>query len=793
MALFTVIGLLLQALPVELPVASTVSAAFGATFAGLVLFGPAAGVLVGMAVGLWGSLVPRRLRWSRLAFNAGSGAVGAALAGAVYWWGVQAFAAQPLFRGIASVILTPLAHFLWSAGSVSLAIHLDRGIPLAEVWRQNYRWLAPQYALLVPTAALMATAYQHLGWWAAVAFALPLVALRHSMQLNLEHRRRIREQMQELERYARALTESNAALGKANARLEARIQELQSLAAGARVFGRAWSLKDALDGVARLAEEALGHGVAFLALIDRVAEGEGHRPAVYGRLAGDRRVDPERLAALAPLTRPDPGHPPGAGDPPDPPAVGTPGAAGAPEGEAAEAQLVLPMERVLDPAVARAHGAAPEDDALAVLPLVADGRHLGVLGITCRSDEIPQRLDALRVFAVQAASAIVAERARERARALETTDRVTGFPARRPWLEALLAAAGAARDAGRPLSVLLVDVDGLRFINARHGEAAGDQVLASVARTIREAAGRDAVAGRFSSDEFGVLLPGLGAEEALAVAEVIRRRVAGHDIRVPASGSLATSVSIGVATLPDHAKDDTTLLERALDAQFQAVLAGRNAVAAYDPSRPARPPGDTDLPARPWQDLYLDTIRALAYMVDAREGSQFGHSLAVERCATAIARRMGLDEVEVRRIQKAALLHDIGKVGLSEAVTRKAGPLTPVEYEVVKQHPVVAAQILGHIDFLEDLVPLVYHHQERFDGTGYPDGLAGEAIPRGARIIAVADAYAAMTAVRSYRPARTEAEALEELRRQAGTQFDPRAVEALAAYLAERADEPALR
>jgi PAS domain S-box-containing protein/putative nucleotidyltransferase with HDIG domain len=178
------------------------------------------------------------------------------------------------------------------------------------------------------------------------------------------------------------------------------------------------------------------------------------------------------------------------------------------------------------------------------------------------------------------------------------------------------------------------------------------------------------------------------------------------------------------------------------------------------------------------EQAYIDAVLSLARAVDARDAYTADHSERMARWAEAVARRMGCSPGEVREVRWAALLHDIGKLGVPDAVLRKPGPLTQEEWEVVRRHPVLGEEILKPVRRLAGVAKLVRHHQERWDGAGYPDGLRGEQIPLGARILAVVDAYTAMTDQRPYRPPRSHEEAVEELRRCAGTQFDPEVVRA---------------
>jgi len=173
----------------------------------------------------------------------------------------------------------------------------------------------------------------------------------------------------------------------------------------------------------------------------------------------------------------------------------------------------------------------------------------------------------------------------------------------------------------------------------------------------------------------------------------------------------------------------------------------------------------------------LETISALATAVEAKDPYTSGHSEEVTQFAIAIAGKMGLSNDEIEDLRVAALLHDIGKIGIPDSVLNKPARLTSAEFLMIKAHPAIAAEIVGKIEALAHLVPSIRHHHERWDGTGYPDGLKGKEIPLGARILAVADGFEAMTSERPYRRARTEEEALAELEKGAGTQWDPQVVE----------------
>jgi HD-GYP domain-containing protein (c-di-GMP phosphodiesterase class II) len=186
------------------------------------------------------------------------------------------------------------------------------------------------------------------------------------------------------------------------------------------------------------------------------------------------------------------------------------------------------------------------------------------------------------------------------------------------------------------------------------------------------------------------------------------------------------------------------------------------------------------------RDLFFGTVSALSQAIDAKDGFTRGHADRVSRIAGAIAREMGLPETQIEQIELAGLLHDIGKIGVEDRILMKPTRLDEDERELMRLHPIYGASILEPSTALRPLVPLVLHHHENFDGTGYPEGLKGEAIPIGSRILIVADAYEAMTSDRIYRPAIGHERALEQLNRHKGSQFDPKVVRALEQLLTKR-------
>lgn len=371
--------------------------------------------------------------------------------------------------------------------------------------------------------------------------------------------------------------------------------------------------------------------------------------------------------------------------------------------------------------------------------------------------------------------------ANARLEALATTDPLTGLPNHRAMVTVLDQELERAHRFGRPCALLFLDLDHFKALNDGYGHAAGDTVLREVAAVARRALRGVDVLGRWGGEEFIALLPETDAQAALDVAERVRAVVAAHPF--PVGGGAHLSCSIGVAAHPDAATRDG-LVDAADRAMYAAKRLGRNqARTSADPAVVALTAASAADSSR--EDAALvGTVEALASLVDARDSYTGRHTHDVAALTLRLALALGLDASEARMIGLAARLHDVGKVAIPDAVLQKSARLTDEEWTLMRQHPVVGADVVGRVPALRGLAPIIRAHHERWDGRGYPDGLAGEAIPLAARIVGVADAFEAIATDRPYRAARDRAWAIEELRRHAGSQFDPAIVAALGDLLA---------
>ena len=359
---------------------------------------------------------------------------------------------------------------------------------------------------------------------------------------------------------------------------------------------------------------------------------------------------------------------------------------------------------------------------------------------------------------------------------LALTDPLTGLGNHRHFHERLQRELAQAEQDGDTLTLCLVDIDDFKRVNDGYGHPVGDRVLGQVAARLRQ--GGESF--RLGGDEFAVLLPGLDAHDGVAVARSIVERVGAAQLEQV--GEL--TVSAGVATYPVQGVGRDELIRLADSALYWAKEDGKNRARAYEPAY---------IELKQLQQLAEGTDRAaryraaasLAKAVDARDAYTGSHSERVGELAARIARRLGLEDSQTELTRLAASLHDLGKLAIPEEILRKPGALNESERLVLQRHPQIGHRMLESLG-VEPIADWVLHHHERWDGDGYPDRLRGEEIPLGARIIFVADAYDAMTSERVYRKPLSPREALEELDRCSGSQFDPAIVDAFSEELGVR-------
>ena len=346
-------------------------------------------------------------------------------------------------------------------------------------------------------------------------------------------------------------------------------------------------------------------------------------------------------------------------------------------------------------------------------------------------------------------------------------DPLTGLHDLRHFHERLTREVADAVRFGEGVSLIELDVDDFAEINAISGHAAGDAVLVALARAAEGAVRTRDVMFRTGGDEFAVILPGTAPDTAQAIAVRLLEEV--RSVTGPQGRHV--TLSAGVASLPTQASDRGDLIERADAALYWAKTHGKDRAMVFDPALVIAAGADERVRlTRERADS--SAVRALAAAVDARDEQTQDHSRNVARQAVALAHEIGLDDRTTRMIENAALLHDIGKIGVSDAILHKDGVYTVEERAAMREHAALGAAILASTT-MQEIIPWVRHHHERWDGTGYPDGLAGEDIPLGARIIALANAYDALRSDRPHRKAVSRSAALQEIDLGLGTAFDP--------------------
>ena len=409
------------------------------------------------------------------------------------------------------------------------------------------------------------------------------------------------------------------------------------------------------------------------------------------------------------------------------------------------------------------------------------------------------------------------------------TDGLTGLKTHRFFMEALSGEWKRSTRAGRSFSVVLMDLDRFKFVNDFYGHLDGDLVLQRMAYILEQNCRRSDVVARYGGDEFVILMPETSAEQCHQLATKLRSWINAD----PILREKNVTSSFGVANFPLNGSTPQELIQVADASMYLSKYQGGNAVSTADQFDPgdskqwkrdvldaylgvtlkrlfvtgpdafveifsrveqfARSFAETestgpapreDEPLKssegshfePLPPVVMNTLTSLALAVDAKDQFTQGHSQKVSAYAVLIAEAIGLPVSQVEEIRLGGLLHDVGKVGILESILNKNGPLNPDEWEAMKRHVEFGSKLLEPLRGTEQIREMVAHHHEFFDGSGYPDGLAGDQIPLGARIIAIADAYDTITSERTYKKARVPEEALQELGRCGSAQFDPELV-----------------
>ncbi|HET7106760.1 MAG TPA: diguanylate cyclase [Candidatus Acidoferrum sp.] len=414
-------------------------------------------------------------------------------------------------------------------------------------------------------------------------------------------------------------------------------------------------------------------------------------------------------------------------------------------------------------------------------------------------------------------NALTFQKAQEQA----ITDGLTGVKTHRFFMEALSSEWKRSSRASRAFALVLMDLDRFKFVNDFYGHLEGDLVLQRVGQILETNCRRSDVVARYGGDEFVILMPETTMEQARQLSSKLRGWVAAD----PLLREKNISASFGIACYPLHGASPQELIQVADASMYLSKHQGGNTVSTadhVDPNEARRWKRDvleaylgvtlkrlfttgpeafeeiylrlrqftdslpsTEIAQDPPPDgpralpqSILDTVTSLAYAIDAKDQYTQGHSQKVSAYAALLAEALGMNDLEVEEIRLGAVLHDVGKVGIPEAILNKSGPLNLEEWDTMKTHVTFGGKLLEPLVPLARIREMVLHHHEFFDGSGYPEALSAERIPLGARIITIADSYDTITSDRSYKKGRTAEQALSELERCAGTQFDPQLVAA---------------
>ncbi|MFB0555150.1 MAG: diguanylate cyclase [Phycisphaerae bacterium] len=374
----------------------------------------------------------------------------------------------------------------------------------------------------------------------------------------------------------------------------------------------------------------------------------------------------------------------------------------------------------------------------------------------------------------------------QEARLTSLTDALTEVGSRKLLEDKLEDECARATRYERPFCVGILDLDNFKTINDILGHAAGDDTLRKLAKCMKNTKRASDVLARYGGDEFVVLMPETKGKDAFILLDRLRAKV--QEIKI--AKDISMTISCGIAEWqPDRTDSASELIRRADLALYEAKSSGRNCVRVWDETMSKHlKAGEIEEEeikklkiriaglSEQSEKMFLQSIWGLVQALEAKDAFAKRHSENVMYYSVGIAEAMKIAPKQTEVIRRAAMIHDIGKIGIPDAILSKPGMLTRREHSVVEQHPLIAVRILSQMEFLEREMAIVRHHHEKWNGQGYPDGLSAASIPLGARIMAVADTLDALTSNRSYHKSRSVAEAISILIDSAGYEFDPKVV-----------------
>lgn len=368
---------------------------------------------------------------------------------------------------------------------------------------------------------------------------------------------------------------------------------------------------------------------------------------------------------------------------------------------------------------------------------------------------------------------------------LVNKDGLTGVFNHRYFHDALKEKIAISEKYNEPTAMIFVDIDYFKHYNDLYGHQKGDEVLRTIGSILKSSIRKGDIAARYGGEEFAIILPNTTEEEALSVADKIRSTIEKtkfYGEENQPKGVL--TASMGVSIYPDKAKSDIELIKSADDALYRAKFFNKNRVETYT-SILDELKNDIDE-----KDIELVTsIKTLISVINAKDRYTYGHSERVVLYSRLLAEKLKLSKADTDTLIYAAYMHDIGKINIAQDILMKKMPLTSEEWELLKEHPESGVEIIKPVKSLENMVPIILHHHEKYNGTGYPDGLKGEEIPYLSRVLTVVDSFDAMTSNRPYNQRKTYDEAIIELRKFSGSQFDTVIAEKFIEVIQENKDK----
>ncbi|MCB2339198.1 bifunctional diguanylate cyclase/phosphohydrolase [Clostridium estertheticum] len=351
---------------------------------------------------------------------------------------------------------------------------------------------------------------------------------------------------------------------------------------------------------------------------------------------------------------------------------------------------------------------------------------------------------------------------------LANEDGLTGLYNHRFFYDALEGIMKTSEKENDFVAMILIDIDYFKIYNDMNGHQMGDEALKSVGFILKNSFRKDDVVARYGGEEFAIVLPNTSEKDVIKLAEKSRKKIeatyfSGEENQP--NGKL--TVSIGTSIYPSKAKNAIELFKSADDALYRAKFFDKNRVQSY-----------TSIV----EELKIDTegehidiitsIKTLISVINAKDKYTYGHVERVVIYSRLLADKLKVNEKNKKELIYGAYMHDIGKINIPKEILNKNMPLTPDEWEIMKQHSVNGVEIIKSVESLKEIAPLILHHHERYDGNGYPDNLKGKEIPYLVRMLTVVDCFDAMTSSRPYNIRKTYKEAIEELKRCSGKQFD---------------------